>query len=165
MQYMLWFLSVKPVPVGKALGMKHSCCQGEPLNAFLPFCVADDMGIVKQMFGVCWRIVDWTWQTFCYMHITDSIGQLIEGVSFVFWRLCSCHSVIALGGQFSWNWSKVAVNRDLLNVARAVWFPVFWTCYRPHHVSGVRWPGNGSLFFRWIAYVIYSGSCLIPLRL
>ena len=42
-----------PVPVGKALGMKHSCCQGEPLNAFLPFCVADDMGIVKQMFVCC----------------------------------------------------------------------------------------------------------------
>ena len=98
------------------------------------------------------------------MPITDSIGQLIEGVSFVFGRLCSCHSVIALGGQFSWNWSKVAVNRDLLNVERAVWFPVFWTCHRPHHVSGVRGPGNGSLFFRWIAYVIYSGSCLIPLR-
>ena len=98
------------------------------------------------------------------MPITDSIGQLIERVSFVFGRLCSCHSVIALGGQFSWNWSKVAVNRDLLNVERAVWFPVFWTCHRPHHVSGVRGPGNGSLFFRWIAYVIYSGSCLIPLR-
>ena len=98
------------------------------------------------------------------MPIIDSIGQLIEGVSFVFGRLCSCHSVIALGGQFSWNWSKVAVNRDLLNVERAVWFMVFWTCHRPHHVSGVRGPGNGSLFFRWIAYVIYSGSCLIPLR-
>ena len=98
------------------------------------------------------------------MPITDSIGQLIEGVSFVFGRLCSCHSVIALGGQFSWNWSKVAVNRDLLNVERAVWFPVFWTCHRPHHVSGVRGPGNGPLFFRWIAYVIYSGSRLIPLR-
>ena len=39
-----------PVPVGKVLVMKHSCCQGEPLNAFLPFCVADAMGIVKQMF-------------------------------------------------------------------------------------------------------------------
>ena len=90
------------------------------------------------------------------MPITDSIGQLIEWVSFVFGRLCSCHSVIVLGGQFSWNWSKVAVNRDLLNVARAVWFPVFWTCHRPHHVPGVRGPGNGSLFFRWIAYVIVA---------
>ena len=161
---MLWVLSVTPVPVGKVLVMKHSCCQGEPLNAFLPFGVADDMGIVKQMFVWFLLIVDWTWQTFCYMPITDSIGQLIEGVSFVFGRLCSCQSVIALGGQFSWNWSKVAVNRDLLNVERAVWFPVFWTCHRPHNVSGVRGPGNGSLFFRWIAYVIYSGSCLIPLR-
>ena len=98
------------------------------------------------------------------MPITDSVSQLIEGVTFVFGRLCSCHSVIATGGQFSWNWGKVAVNRDLLNVARAVWFPVFCTCHRPHRVSGVRGPGNGSLFFRWIAYVIYSGSCLIPLR-
>ena len=118
----------------------------------------------KCLFLFCWRIVDWTWQTFCFMPITDSIRQLIEWVSFVFGRLCSCHSVIALGGQLSWNWSKVAVNRDLLNVVRAVWFPVFWTCHRPHHVSGVRGPGNGSLFFRWIAYVIYPGSCLIPLR-
>ena len=115
----------------------------------------------KCLFLFCWRIVDWTWQTFCFMPITDSIRQLIEWVSFVFGRLCSCHSVIALGGQLSWNWSKVAVNRDLLNVVRAVWFPVFWTCHRPHHVSGVRGPGNGSLFFRWIAYVIYPGSCLI----
>ena len=119
----------------------------------------------KCLFGFCWRIVDLTWQTFCYMPITDSISQLIERVSFVFGRLCSCHSVIALGGQFCWNWSKVSVNRDLLNVERAVWFPVFWTCHRPHHVSGVRGPGKGSLFFRWIAYVIYSGSCLIPLSM
>ena len=165
MQLMLWVLRVTPVPMGKALWMKHSCCQGEPLNAFLAFGVADDMRIVKQMFvWFCWRIVDWTWQTFCHMPITDSISQLVEWVSFVFGRLCQCHSVIALGGHFSWNWSKVAVNRDLLNVARAVWFPVFRTCHWPHHVSGVRWPGNGSLFFRWIVYAIYSGSCLIPLR-
>ena len=75
-----------------------------------------------------------------------------------------CHSVIALGGQFTWNWSNVAVNRVLLNAACAVWSPVFFTHHRPHHVSGVRGPENGSLFFRWIAYVIYSGSCLIPLR-
>ena len=145
--------------------MKHSCCQGEPLNAFLAFCVADDMGIVKQMFTV-FLLLEYcrlNMANFCFMPITDSISQLIEWVSFVFGRLCSCHS-IALGGQFSWNWSKVAVNRDLLNVVRAVWFPVLWTCHRPHHVSGVRGPGNGSLFFRWIAYVIYSGSCLIPLR-
>ena len=67
-------------------------------------------------------------------------------------------------GQFTWNWSKVAVNRVLLNAARAVWSPVFFTHHRPHHVSGVRGPENGSLFFRRIAYVIYSGSCLIPLR-
>ena len=50
MQLMLCVLSLTPVPVGNALGMKHSCCQGEPLNAFLPFCVADDKGMVKQMF-------------------------------------------------------------------------------------------------------------------
>ena len=78
--------------------------------------------------------------------------------------VCSCHSVIALGGQFTWNWNKVAVNHVLLNAARAVWSPVFFTHHRPHHVSGVRGPENGSLFFRWIVYVIYSGSCLIPLR-
>ena len=51
------------------------------------FFVADDMGIVKQTFlgGIC----GWTCQTFCYMPITDSISQLIKGVSFVFGRLCS----------------------------------------------------------------------------
>ena len=51
------------------------------------FCnfVGDDLGFVKKM--SFWRIVDLTWQTFCYMHITDSISQLIEGVSFVFGRL------------------------------------------------------------------------------
>ena len=104
-----------------------------------------------------WRIDDWTWQTFCYMPITDSISQLIDGVSIVFGdfgRLCLCHSVIALVGQFTWNWSNVAVNRVLLNATRAVWSPVFLTHHRPHHVSGVRGPENGSLFFRWIAYVI-----------
>ena len=96
------------------------------------------------------------------MPITDSISQLIDGVRIVFGRLCLCHSVIALGGQFTWNWSNVAVNHILLNAARAVWSPVFFTHHRPHHVPGVRGPENGSLFFRWIAYVIYSGSCLIP---
>ena len=80
------------------------------------------------------------------------------------WTFVLCHSVIALGGKFTWNWSKVAVNRVLLNAARAVWSPVFFTHHRPHHVSGVRGPENGSLFFRRIAYVIYSGSCPIPLR-
>ena len=153
-----------PSPAPKALGIKR-CCQGRQMNAFFCNFVGDDLEIVKQM--SFWRIGDWTWQTFCYMPIIDSISQLIDGVSIVFGdfgRLCSCQSVIALGGQFSWNWSKVAVNRDLLNVERAVWFPVFWTCHRPHHVSGVRGPGNGSLFFRWIAHAIYSGSCLIPLR-
>ena len=101
------------------------------------------------------------------MPITDGISQLIDGVGIVFGdcgRFCLCHSVIALVGQFTWNWSNVAVNRVLLNAARAVWSPVFFTHHRPHHVSGVRGPENGSLFFRWIAYVIYSGSCLIPLR-
>ena len=98
------------------------------------------------------------------MPITDSISQLIDGVSFVFRRLCLCHSAIALGGEFTWNWSNVAVNRVLLNAARAVWSPVFFTYHRSHHVSGVRGPENGSLFFRRIAYVIYSGSCLVPLR-
>ena len=114
-----------------------------------------------------WRIGDWTWQTFCYMPITDGICQLIHGVGIVFGdfgRFCLCHSVIALVGQFNWNRSNVAVNRVLLNAARAAWSPVFFTHHRPHHVSGVRGPENGSLFFRWIAYVIYSGSCLIPLR-
>ena len=124
--------------------------------------VGDDLWIVKQM--SFWIIGDWTWQTFCYMPITDSISQLIDGESIVFGCLCLCHSVIALGGRFTWNWSKVAVNRILLNAARAVWSPVFFTHHRPHHVSGVRGPENGSLFFRRIAYVIYSGSCLIPLR-
>ena len=97
-----------------------------------------------------WRIGDWTWQTFCYMPITDSISQLIDGESIVFGCLCLCHSVIALSGRFTWNWSKVAVNRVLLNAAGAAWSPVFFT----HHVSGVRGPENGSLFFRRIAYVI-----------
>ena len=101
-----------------------------------------------------WRIGDWTWQTFCYMPITDSISQLIDGESIVFGCLCLCHSVIALSGRFTWNWSKVAVNRVLLNAARAAWSPVFFTHHRPHHVSGVRGPENGSLFFRRIAYVI-----------
>ena len=103
------------------------------------------LGIVKQM--SFWRIGYWTWQTFCYMPITDSISQLIDGVSIVFGRLCLCHSVIGLGGQFTWNWNNVAVNRVLLNAARAVWSPVFFTHHRPHHVSGVRGPENGSLFF------------------
>ena len=88
------------------------------------------------------------------MPITDSNSQSIGGVSIVFGRLCLCHSVIALGGQYTWNWSKVAVNRVLLNAARVVWSPVFFTHHRPHHVSRVRGPGNGSLFFRRIAYVI-----------
>ena len=128
------------------------------------FCnfVGDDLGIFKQM--SFWRIGDWTWQTFCYMPTTDSISQLIDGVRIVFGRLCLCHSVIALGGQFTWNWSNFAVNHVLLNAARAIWSPVFFTHHRPHHVSGVRGPENGSLFFRRIAYVVYSGSCLIPLR-
>ena len=135
------------------------------MDRWTHFCnfVGDDLGIVKQM--SFWRIGDWTWQTFCYMPVTDSISQLIDGVSIVFGRLCLCHSVIALGGQFTWNWSNVAVNHVLLNAARAVWSPVFFTHHRPHHVSGVRGPENGSLFFRRIAYVIYSGSCLIPLSL
>ena len=134
------------------------------MDKWTHFCnfVGDDQGIIKQM--SFWRIGDWTWQTFCYIPITDSISQLIDGVSIVFWRLWICHSVIALGGQFTWNWSKVAVNRVLLNAARAVWSPVFFTHHRPHHVSGVRGPENGSLFFRRIACVINSGSCLIPLR-
>ena len=133
------------------------------MDKWTHFCnfVGDYLGIVKQMYF--WRIGDWTWQTYCYMPITDSISQLIDGVSFVFRRLCLC-SVIAHGGQFTWNWSNVAVNRVLLNAARAVWSPVFFTHHRSHHVSGVRGPENGSLFFRRIAYVIYSGSCLIPLR-
>ena len=111
------------------------------------FCnfVSDDLGIVKQMSS--WRIGDWTWQTFCYIPITDSISQLIDGVSIVFGRLCLYHSVIALGGRFTWNWSNVAVNRVLLNAARAVWSPVFFTHHRPHHVSDVRGPENGALFF------------------
>ena len=142
-------------------GTRKRCCTVDKWTHFCNF-VGDDLGIVKQM--SFWRIGDWTWQTFCYMLITDSISQLIDGVSIVLGRLCLCHSVTALGWQFSWNWSKVAVNRVLLNAARAVWSPVFFTHHRPHHVSGVRGPENGSLFFRWIAYVIYSGSCLIPLR-
>ena len=56
--------------------------------------VGDDLWIVKQM--SFWRIGDWTWQTFCYMPITDSISQLIYGESIVFGGLCLCHSVIAL---------------------------------------------------------------------
>ena len=134
------------------------------MDKWTHFCnfVGDVLWIVKQM--SFWRIGDWTWQTFCYMPITDSISQLIDGVRIVFGRVCLCHSVIALGGQFTWNWSKVAVNRVLLNAARAVWSPVFFTHHRPHHVSGVRGPENGSLFFWRIAYVIYCGSCLIPLR-
>ena len=81
--------------------------------------MGDDLGIVNQMFF--WRIGDWTWQTFCYMPITDGISQLIDGVSVVFGdfgRFCLCHSVIALVGQFTWNGSNVAVNRVLLNAAR-----------------------------------------------
>ena len=158
MQSMLWILSVTPVPVGKALNVVVK------VDKWTHFCnfVCDDLWIVKQM--SFWRFGDWAWQTFCYMPITDSISQLIDGVRLVFGRLCLCHSVIALGGRFTWNWSKVAVNHVLLNAARAVWSPVFFTHHRPHHVSGVRGPENGSLFFRPIAYVIYSGSCLIPLR-
>ena len=136
------------------------------MDKWTHFCnfVGDDLVIFKQM--SFWRIGDWTWQTFCYMPITesDSISHSTDGVRIVLWRLCLCHSVIALGGQFTWNWSNVAVNHVLLNAARAVWSPVFFTHHRPHHVSGVRGPRNGSLFFRRIAYVIYSGSCLIPLR-
>ena len=150
-----------PSRAPKALGIKR-CCQGRQMNVFFCNFVCDDLGIVKQM--SFWRIGDWTWQTFCYMPITDSISQLIDGISIVFGdfgRLCLCHSVIALGGQFTWNWSNVAVNHVVLNAARAVWSPVFFTHHRPHHVSGLRGPENGSLFFRWIAYVIYSGSCLI----
>ena len=80
MQSMLWILSVTPVPVGKALGIKR--CQGP--DKWTHFCnfVGDDLGIVKQI--SFWRIGDWT---FCYMPITNSISQLIEGVSFVFGRL------------------------------------------------------------------------------
>ena len=37
MQSMLWILSVTPVSVGKALGIKR-CCQGGQMNAFLQFC-------------------------------------------------------------------------------------------------------------------------------
>ena len=134
------------------------------MDKWTHFCnfVGDDLGIVKQM--SLWRIGNWTWQTFCYMPITDSICQLIDGVRIVLGRLCLCHSVIALGGQFTLNWSNVAVNHVLLNAARAAWSPVFFTHHRPHHVSSVRGPENGSLFLRRIAYVIYSGSCLIPLR-
>ena len=42
-------------PSGQGTRNEHSCCLGEPLNAFLPFCVADGMEIVKQMF-VCFLL-------------------------------------------------------------------------------------------------------------
>ena len=79
-----------PSRAPKTLGIKR-CCQGRQMNAFFCNFVGDDLGIVKQM--SFWRIGDWTWQTFCYMPITDSISQLIDGVSIVFGdfgRLCLC---------------------------------------------------------------------------
>ena len=134
------------------------------MDKWTHFCnfVGDDLGIVKQMsFFENWRLNMANFLLHAYHWWYQS---LTDGVSIVFGRLCLCHSVIALDGQFTWNWSNVAVNRVLLNAASAVWCPVFFTHHRPHHVSCVRGPENGSLFFRRIAYVIYFGSCLIPLR-
>ena len=117
------------------------------MDKWTHFCnfVGDDLGIVKQTsFFENWRLNMANFLLHAYHWWYQS---LTDGVSIVFGRLCLCHSVIALGGQFTWNWSNVAVNRVLLNAASAVWCPVFFTHHRPHHVSCVRGPENGSLFF------------------
>ena len=90
MQSMLWIVSVTPINEARSDVVVK-------VDKWTHFCnfVGDDLGIVKQM--SFWRIGDWTWQTFCYMPTTDSISQLIDGVSIVFGRLFSAiqssHSV------------------------------------------------------------------------
>ena len=114
MQSMLWIVSVTPinealsdvVTIIATLGAHRTPRVAiivtisdvvVKVDKWTHFCnfVGDDLGIVKQM--SFWRIGDWTWQTFCYMPTTDSISQLIDGVSIVFGRLFSAiqssHSV------------------------------------------------------------------------
>ena len=85
------------------------------VNPWMHF-AGDDIGVIKQMRdrGISWFLANW-WR----LDLTNLLVTCLLISSLSVCVLCSCHSVVALDGQVTRNWSNVAVNWDVLNASQS----------------------------------------------